>query len=111
MSRSCVSLVSFKVAQNAVCYWLLVDILYEIKLPMFPKKDTQCNHRLVHHICYEHESQFHTIFIAQYYNNVQTEAYIYIYMIHLHLSDAFIQSDLQLHSGYTFSLVHVFSGN
>ncbi len=30
---------------------------------------------------------------------------------HLHLSDAFIQSDLQLHSGYTFSLVHVFPGN
>ncbi len=30
---------------------------------------------------------------------------------HLHLSDAFIQSDLQLHSGYTFLLVHVFPGN
>ncbi len=29
----------------------------------------------------------------------------------LHLPDAFIQSDLQLHSGYTFSLVHVFPGN
>ncbi len=29
----------------------------------------------------------------------------------MHLADAFIQSDLQLHSGYTFSLVHVFSGN
>ncbi len=29
----------------------------------------------------------------------------------LHLADAFIQSDLQLHSGYTFSLVHVFPGN
>ncbi len=28
-----------------------------------------------------------------------------------HLADAFIQSDLQLHSGYTFSLVHVFPGN
>ncbi len=28
-----------------------------------------------------------------------------------HLSDAFIQSDLQLHSGYTFSLVRVFPGN
>ncbi len=26
----------------------------------------------------------------------------------MHLADAFIQSDLQLHSGYTFSLVHVF---
>ncbi len=75
VTKSCpVPVVSFKVAQNAVCYWLLVDILYEIKLPMFPKKDTQRNHRLVHHICYEHESQFHTIFIAQYYNNVQTEA-------------------------------------
>ncbi len=24
----------------------------------------------------------------------------------MHLADAFIQSDLQLHSGYTFSLVH-----
>ncbi len=31
--------------------------------------------------------------------------------LHLHLADAFIQSDLQLHSGYTFSLVHVFPGN
>ncbi len=31
--------------------------------------------------------------------------------LHLHLSDAFIQSDLQLHSGYTFSLVSVFPGN
>ncbi len=29
----------------------------------------------------------------------------------LHLADAFIQSDLQLHSGYTFLLVHVFPGN
>ncbi len=29
----------------------------------------------------------------------------------MHLADAFIQSDLQLHSGYTFSLVHVFPGN
>ncbi len=29
----------------------------------------------------------------------------------MHLADAFIQSDLQLHSGYTFSLVRVFPGN
>ncbi len=29
----------------------------------------------------------------------------------MHLADAFIQSDLQLHPGYTFSLVHVFPGN
>ncbi len=29
----------------------------------------------------------------------------------MHLADAFIQRDLQLHSGYTFSLVHVFPGN
>ncbi len=29
----------------------------------------------------------------------------------MHLADAFIQSDLQLHSGYTFSSVHVFPGN
>ncbi len=29
----------------------------------------------------------------------------------MHLADAFIQSDLQLHSGYTFSLVHVFPWN
>ncbi len=29
----------------------------------------------------------------------------------MHLADAFIQSDLQLHSGYTFSLVHVIPGN
>ncbi len=28
----------------------------------------------------------------------------------MHLADAFIQSDLQLHSGYTFSLVCVFPG-
>ncbi len=28
-----------------------------------------------------------------------------------HLADTFIQSDLQLHSGYTFSLVSVFPGN
>ncbi len=32
-------------------------------------------------------------------------------VLHLHLADAFIQSDLQLHSGYTFLLVHVFPGN
>ncbi len=31
--------------------------------------------------------------------------------IHLHLADAFIQSDLQLHPGYTFSLVCVFPEN
>ncbi len=36
--------------------------------------------------------------------------YIYIFTF-MHLADAFIQSDLQLHSGYTFSLVHVFPGN
>ncbi len=35
----------------------------------------------------------------------------YLYYIFMHLADAFIQSDLQLHSGYTFSLVHVFPGN
>ncbi len=29
----------------------------------------------------------------------------------MHLADAFIQSDLQLQPGYTFSLVCVFSGN
>ncbi len=29
----------------------------------------------------------------------------------MHLADAFIQSDVQLHSVYTFSLVHVFPGN
>ncbi len=29
----------------------------------------------------------------------------------MHLADAFIQSNLQLHSGYTFSLVCVFPGN
>ncbi len=29
----------------------------------------------------------------------------------MHLADAFIQSDLQLHSDYTFLLVHVFPGN
>ncbi len=29
----------------------------------------------------------------------------------MHLADAFIQSDLQLHLGYTFSLVRVFPGN
>ncbi len=29
----------------------------------------------------------------------------------MHLADAFIQSDLQLHPGYTFSLVCVFPGN
>ncbi len=32
-------------------------------------------------------------------------------LVSLHLADAFIQSDLQLQSGYTFSLVHVFPGN
>ncbi len=31
--------------------------------------------------------------------------------VFMHLADAFIQSDLQLHSGYTFSLVCVFPGN
>ncbi len=35
----------------------------------------------------------------------------YIYITFMHLADAFIQSDLQLHSGYTFSLVCVFPGN
>ncbi len=35
----------------------------------------------------------------------------YIYITFMHLADAFIQSDLQLHSGYTFSLVYVFPGN
>ncbi len=32
-------------------------------------------------------------------------------MWYLHLADAFIQSDLQLHSGYKFSLACVFPGN
>ncbi len=34
-----------------------------------------------------------------------------IYITFMHLADAFIQSYLQLHSGYTFSLVCVFPGN
>ncbi len=33
------------------------------------------------------------------------------FFLHLHLADAFIQSDLQLHSGYTFLSVYVFPGN
>ncbi len=43
--------------------------------------------------------------------------FIYLFMSEritftfMHLADAFIQSDLHLHSGYTFSLVHVFPGN
>ncbi len=39
---------------------------------------------------------------------------LYIFWItftFMHLADAFIQSDLQLHLGYTFSLVHVFPWN
>ncbi len=40
-----------------------------------------------------------------------SEYILKIFALHLHLADAFIQSDLQLHSGYTFSLVHVFPGN
>ncbi len=38
---------------------------------------------------------------------------IYLHFTFMHLADAFIQSDLQLHSGsgYTFSLVCVFPGN
>ncbi len=36
------------------------------------------------------------------------EAFTFTFM---HLADAFIQSDLQLHSGYTFSLVCVFPGS
>ncbi len=35
----------------------------------------------------------------------------YLTFTFMHLADAFIQSNLQLHSGYTFSLVHVFPGN
>ncbi len=41
----------------------------------------------------------------------QEQHAIYFGYLHLHLADAFIQSDLQLHSGYTFSLVHAFPGN
>ncbi len=37
--------------------------------------------------------------------------YVRTAVLHLHLADAFIQSDLHLHSGYTFSLVSVFPGN
>jgi len=40
--------------------------------------------------------------------NRHTDTHTFTFM---HLADAFIQSDLQLHSGYTFSLVHVFPGN
>ncbi len=42
----------------------------------------------------------------RYFNKNNNSIYL-----HLHLADAFIQSDLQLHSGYTFSLVCVFPGN
>ncbi len=38
----------------------------------------------------------------------QTRSITFTFM---HLADAFIQSDLQLHSGYTITLVHVFPGN
>ncbi len=40
-----------------------------------------------------------------------TTDYILFTFTFMHLADAFIQSDLQLHSGYTFSSVHVFPGN
>ncbi len=44
--------------------------------------------------------------------NVNIKKYILKYRNKiLYLSDAFIQSDLQLHSGYTFSLVCVIPGN
>ncbi len=40
----------------------------------------------------------------------QIEIYTFTFTF-THLADAFIQSDLQLHLGYTFSLVSVFPGN
>ncbi len=43
-------------------------------------------------------------------NSLFVDMYIYIYLFiftFMHLADAFIQSDLQLHSGYTFSLLCV----
>ncbi len=43
--------------------------------------------------------------------NVAFSSTLHLHFTFMHLADAFIQSDLQLHSGYTFSLVHVFSGN
>ncbi len=44
-------------------------------------------------------------FFLMFYFNV----FIFLFM---HLADAFIQSDLQLHSGYTFFIsICVFSGN
>ncbi len=36
---------------------------------------------------------------------------LHLHFTFMHLADAFIQSDLQLHSGYTFSLVNAFPGN
>ncbi len=36
---------------------------------------------------------------------------VHLHFTFMHLADAFIQSDLQLHSGYTISLVCVFPGN
>ncbi len=43
--------------------------------------------------------------------HTQTHTHIYFTFTFMHLADAFIQSDLQLHSGYTFSLVCVIPGN
>ncbi len=42
------------------------------------------------------------------YTLLISQQYLFTFM---HLANTFIQSDLQLHSGYTFSLVHVFPGN
>ncbi len=47
-----------------------------------------------------------TLWCNMYYT-INAVYYIYI----MHSADSFIQSDLQLHSGYTFSLVCVFPGN
>ncbi len=60
--------------------------------------------------CKEHESMYTSCLVS----TVQAGGgggVITFTFTFMHLADAFIQSDLQVHSGYTFLLVHVFPGN
>ncbi len=74
-----------------ISYTLIMNEYYDI-LPYF-KKEKKCTTKQTK----KNNNYYYRIIIS-----------IFTFM---HLADAFIQSDLQLHSGYTFLSVYVFPGN
>ncbi len=80
--------------------------VYECRLPYVWNETPPCSSRSKKKLVWLEEFAFLISIVRN-----QEESKLWITFTFMHLADDFIQSDLQLHSGYTFSLVCVFPGN